>query len=79
MLRYETAMITLDRENLSNKLAQVFFVKLKETVCRHFHSCVFERHETFSEKRQFVVDDERLGRLVGMKTGEDMESICNNT
>jgi len=39
---------------------------------------VFEWHETLQKKRQFVVDDERLGRLVGMKTDKDIENMCNN-
>jgi hypothetical protein len=47
VLRYETVMITLDRKNMSNKLALFFFcVKLKETVAIST-AHVFEWHEAF--------------------------------
>jgi hypothetical protein len=53
-------------------------VKLKEIVAIST-ARVFERRETFSEKkRQFVVDNQRIGRLVGINAVEHTENICNN-
>jgi hypothetical protein len=77
MLRYGTVMITLDRKNLPAQL--LFLCEIQEECLSPFPQLVcLNGMRRFSEKRQFVVDNERHGRVVGMKTDEDMENICNN-